>query len=70
MQTSETPWPTAALRKHMQLELESDAKRNHLLEIQDRIRSVCNDINNAHRDVEHAQNYVDFVERWKQLKST
>lgn len=63
MQTNETTWQTNALKKYMQLELESDAKRSHLLEIQNRIRSVCTDINKAHRDVEQAQNYVDFVER-------
>lgn len=68
MQTSETPWQTAALRKHMQLELESDAKRNHLLEIQDRIRSAVIEIHSAQRDVEQAETTIQFVDRSEAAK--
>lgn len=68
MQANEPTWQTNALTKFMQLELDSDAKRSHLLQIQDRIRSVCTDINNAHRDVERAETFLHFVDRSEAAK--
>lgn len=66
--TNEPTWQTTALKKHMQLELESDAKRNHLLEIQNRLRAASNDIHNAQRDVAHAETYLQFVDRSEAAK--
>ena len=69
MQTSETPWQTAALRKFMELSIISDSKRSHILEIQSRIREVNFDYSAARNELNKAQQYFEFTDNSQAAKN-
>jgi hypothetical protein len=68
MNTTKPTWATQAIKKHLSLSLDADSKRTHLLEIQRRVREVCQDIQKAQREVELSQYHHDFVDRGEPSK--
>lgn len=61
--TTESTWQTNATRKHLQLIIEADSKRGHLLELQNRLREISVNEREANHQVDQANSFFEFVER-------
>lgn len=68
MNTTKPTWQTAAIKKHLSLEIDSHSKRSHLLEIQRRVREVSTDTQKAKQELEFSQRHFDFVDRGESSK--